>query len=703
MRTLSLAASAVALFINVAGATQPSAIQPSGDSSVLQAVIVTATRRSENLQKAPADITVVDGKTLADRGVYDMTGLQSFVPSAQFNVETNVVQIFVRGVGSQIDSPWIPDSVSTNFNDVNVPRFLTGTTLYDVSRVEVLPGPQGTLYGTSALGGVVDINANLPTQTPELDSQLEIANYGTVHYTGVANMPIDDSLSVRVAVNTNKHDAYFANGTDTENSQAFRGSALYKPSGSLSVLLWGSYYVNDNIPESTIYWPSSNPSHPWNQPQYDSETAFYYPPYGNDRAAVRGHYQSVGGGARIDWQVGGGTLSYIPSYLTYGSQDNRDVSGFYNIVDDQIHQITQELRFTSASTGPFTYVDGLYWYKDETTILSDFGPSLTGFFIPNTSTGYAAYGQGTYSFMSWLRGTAGARYSHDSESAADGSYAIFPTGSPPSFGEGRIPFSADTHWSRLDWKVGLEADVSPRGLVYGNVQTGYEPGGYQSAVPDLGVRLEAQTMLGFTVGSKSRFLNDHLQANDEAYYYGYKNQVLSYNSNGANIDFNVPKSRMYGDELDVIYLIDSASQVNLGLGLLKAQITEFNPGNVNFAGYEEPFAPEASISAGAQHRWDLPSGASLLLRVDTHYEDGYWGIFSHTSGLHQDWFTMTDLSLRYFSQSGKWDVALWGKNLENTAMLEANGETGLPYPNAGAAFINPPRTFGIRFHANFQL
>jgi iron complex outermembrane receptor protein len=693
LETLAHAAGAIAAD---AAATDDS--QPNSDA--LQEVIVTSERSAENLQRTPVAITAISGDTLEQRGLSDMKELSLLVPSSRFSVETNVVQIFIRGVGTQIDSPFVPEPVAVNFNDVYLPRFATGTSLFDVSRIEVLPGPQGTLYGKSALGGVVNISANEPTHDWLADGVVEGGNYGMTHFTGVLNAPVTDDLAVRLAVNKLDHDGYYSTGTDTEHSEALRLSALYTPGEMFSLLLWGSYYLNHDRPQASTYIPYPDPGNPWRQPRYDPLSAAFYPPNGYDLTNTYGRYQSATVAARAQWELPGLTITYLPAFLTYQHNDNHTLQGFPVPDTSNIHQDTQELRLVGKPSGPFSYLGGFYWYRNEADWTAVLGPFLGGYAVPNTSTGYAAYAQGTYAIQNWLRATGGLRYSSDREYAPNGAN-IFPLGAPPDFTEGLLPFSAHAHWSHVDWKVGLEADLAAHSMVYGNVQTGYDPGGYSSTAPTSGTPLSEQTMLGFTLGAKNRFLDDHFQLNDELFYYNYKNYLLTAQEGASSLSFNVPKSRIFGDELDAIYAFNQGTQVNVSVGLLSAKIRQFSVNGNSYAGYQLPYAPQATVSAGAQQNWSLPGGASLTGRVDTHFENGYWGVFSHTSGLHQDPFTKTDVSLTYYAANGRWDVGLWGRNLEDTGTFAAAAESGYPAPFQADGYLEQPRTFGVRFHANW--
>jgi iron complex outermembrane receptor protein len=683
---------------STSGDSSGSPKQVTPDAAPIQDIVVTAERRSQSLQRAPAAVTAVSGATLVSRGISDLKGLSLLVPSTRFSVETNVVQVYIRGVGSQIDSPFVPEPVATNFNDVYMPRFVTGTALYDISRIEVLPGPQGTLYGKSALGGVVNINANLPTHDWGADVTFEGGNYGSTHLTAVVNAPLTPELAIRVAGNMSNHDAYFTNGTDTEHSKAARASLLYTPS-NLSIYAWASYYENHDTPQASVYIPYLNPKNPWNQPRSDPSTAPFYPPDGYDVSNLFGHYRAALFGGKIDWKLDGATITYIPAFVDYHHNDVHGLQGFPVPDTSTIHQNTQELRIAGDPDARLSWLGGLYYYHNSTFWHAVLGPFLGGYRVPNVAQGEAAFAQLGYRLLPSLRLTAGGRYSWDREDTSDAA-TVFPASlAPPT--EGLIPFEAHPRWHHFDWKIGAEADVAPHSIIYANVQSGYAPGGYQSVQPVAGEKIQQQTMTGYTVGTKNRFFDGTLQINDEAFFYNYKNYDITVQQGAASVSVSVPKTRIYGNQLDLIYALGRNTSLDLGVGLLDAEIRKLAANGVNYKGYQLPYAPSTTISVGLQHSFDLASGASFLFRVDSHYESHYWGVFSHTSGLRQSAFTKTDITATYTEPQGRWDLSLWGRNLEKRATIAAAAETGYPEPFSGTAYLESPRTYGVRLHVKF--
>ena len=181
----------------------------------LQEVIVTANKQEQLQQKAPAAITAIDGESLVHSGITDIRAVQDFVPSVRFQQENDSTEIYIRGVGSTLDFPQITPPNSFNLNGVSVPREATSVPLYDIGQIEVLPGPQGTLYGSSALGGAVNVNFRRPTMQYETSTVLEVGDYGTYHVSAAQNLPLGDALAVRAALDYLRHDGYMTSGADS--------------------------------------------------------------------------------------------------------------------------------------------------------------------------------------------------------------------------------------------------------------------------------------------------------------------------------------------------------------------------------------------------------------------------------------------------------------------------------------------------------
>src|ERR1700761_666131 len=186
-----------------------------GGADQLQEIVVTTEKRSENVQKAAATISVVSGDDLTARGIEDISQATVEFPSVKFGQISGTTHMYIRGIGAEQDRASIDPLSAMTQNGIVLPREITGNNLFDVSTIEVLPGPQSTLYGASAAGGIVSVVDNKPTKTQEGYAILENGNYDLKHVIAVENLPISDTLAVRAAIDSANHDGYMTSGADS--------------------------------------------------------------------------------------------------------------------------------------------------------------------------------------------------------------------------------------------------------------------------------------------------------------------------------------------------------------------------------------------------------------------------------------------------------------------------------------------------------
>ena len=681
--------------------------------SEIEEIVVTAQKVSESLQKAPAAISVVTGADVVDRQLLDVRSLTTFVPSIETNLESTATQFFIRGVGKQVDQGRIPEAVGMIVDGVTIPQHTSGMALYDLHDIEVLPGPQGTLYGSSAIGGVVNLTTNRPTQNLEGVVLADVGNYGTVDATGVANVPLNADWSVRAAYNARYHDAYNSNGSYNDQLNSFRLSSLYAPQGgNFSLFLTGSYSFSDFRQGPTVPFPYTNGG-AYRVPAYDSATAFFYPPNGLNNSLAR-TIQDVGTvSGRLDWSPGNITVSYIPGYLhsenpslqRHPEDSVQLVGGFLEQYSSDINQFSNEIRVSNSDLAPLRWLGGVYQTHSDNHEILVFGPNLSGDDYTDIWKGYSAYGQATYSVVDHTRVTVGLRESQDSIRINNGE-VFFPSGAPPNFARGVIPFSFDQSWSKLNWKAGIEQDLGRESMFYAAAQTGFNPGTFDGNAPNPSREVQPQTMLGFTAGIKNRFLDSRLTLNVELYLYNYKNQIITAPnlSTGQTALLNAPKSRIYGSEIDAAYAFTRNTKIHATYGYLNAEFREFEAGSatgpVDYAGYTLPFSPKSTADIGAEHTLTLRDHGAIVGRFDTYLSSSYWFSYDHIVGFKQGSYSKTDASVVYQFANQKWEAGFWVKNLEDKAVAGSAGAVpGRSYP--GVVYVDAPRTFGGRLSVKF--
>jgi iron complex outermembrane receptor protein len=701
----AMATPALAQETDKKGADHSEAAKPpavASDSSSISEIIVTATKQSQPLQKTPAAVSVVTADEVVSRQLLDVRGLDNFMPSIRTNVEqATATQLFVRGVGKQVDLGHVPDAVGLSIDGLNLPQHASWIGLFDVRDIQVLPGPQGTLYGSSAIGGVINITTNKPTHTLETSVLLEGGNYANYHATLVQNIPLNESWAVRLAYNGAGHGPYDDNGTYADTMNEFRVSVLYDPSASNFSALVSATLSNDNFkPEPAQPYPYIRP--PYSFPAYEAATAFFSPPNGLAYNGGRGNEDTAAITGKFDYRLGDINISYIPGFLYANNPTVVDtlVGGFLNQFKSMIHEYTNELRFSNAGESKLHWLAGLYQSHQSNQEFSIFGPYLSGYQTDTQTDTYAAYGQATYSVTNSTRLTGGLRYSVDSTSVDNAKQNI------PFGGGAFVNYSFSHAWPRLNWKVGLEQDLATNSLFYATIQSGFNPGTYDGDYPVSDRLVEPQSMIAYTVGVKNQFFDKRLTLNLEGYVYNYENRLISAPNlaTGAEELLNAPRSRITGFELDTAYRLGPDTKLHASVGYLNAKFLQFKTGSatgtpVDYAGSTLSFSPELSGDVGLDHRFDLPNGA-INLKVDAYLSSFYWITYDHPAGFRQPGFSKTDLSLMYSPTGQKWQIGFWMKNAENNAVVATGGDLpGRAYP--GVVFIEPPRTFGGRIQVKW--
>jgi iron complex outermembrane receptor protein len=722
----SILATSGALFAATASLSTAGA-QEAGAQTVLREIVVTAQKREQSVQDVAAAVTAVTGQALRNAGVTRLADVQNLVPSIRLQTESASTEIYIRGVGSTLDLPMIESPNAYNINGVFIPREVTSASMFDVDRIEVLPGPQGTLWGRGALGGAVNMITARPGDSLETGLLVEAGDYSLKHVVATQNIPVSDQFRMRVALNYNERDGYLESGANSADDLAGLLSFDWRASDAVSVYLWAHLerkegYADNLNSKGTNSDPRSQrfqvPSNPWDDRLLGS-LASYATLGPVDRESRDWDAVIIGG--EINWDINDElTLTYVPSYLDFDWSQGYWITHKPGIFGAEAQQTTHELRLSSDSSGPVDWLVGLYGYRFESAghFFIQFGPNelfpypaplwLNANHVANhVLQGYAAFGQMTWSITDEMRLIAGGRASKDDRKAHGFAQGIVTGDAEPSsdyinlfslffppYTPAPLPtWSGDESWDNIDWKLGLEYDSRPGMLWYATLQTGYQPGTFDS-IP--GVMALESNLMAVTAGVKASYLDGRLVVNDELFYYDYSDLLTSaWNAAlGANVLTNAD-SRIYGNQLDLSYMPQEHTQVRLAVGYLNARYDDSDLGVFDRGQMQN--SPDWTFNLGL--RRDFPMGEGFLrAQLDSRYESSYWGNFMHSPGLHQDPYVKSDLSLTYHAANDAWTLGLWVKNLEDTDVQSAAAPGSTVFdPGPGATFLEPPRTYGIRF------
>ena len=682
-------------------------------------IVVTANKRSENLQRTPAAVTAVTGAALTQAGITNLMAAQELIPAARFHQEGNTVQVFMRGVGSNLDFANVQPSVAFNFNGIFIPREGTSVGLYDIDRLEALPGPQGTLYGRSAIGGTVNVSFTRPQFENSVSGILEGGNYSLVHGTLIGNLSGSDSFAFRLATDGTYRHGYMKTGSDSRKDFSIRPSLLWQPSTDLSVYWWGytaqKYGHTPNLVNKGSR-PVFGPTGALTGFAYDENAFLTDNPYNDLRpgplaaTAIFGqptpstqHYDNWATGAQIDFKLGDKlTLTYIPGYFFLNSTVHVYWLGVLPAYKQDIyHETTHELRL-SGDTGRLNWLLGLYGYRTVQsgdalvgTTMGPGGPAVPGTPFPfhssnvlrNRLRGAAIFGQATYSLTDALRLTAGARYGIDEVNARG-----------ISLDDQVTPYTFDRSTKRFDYKLGAQYDIAPRIMVYVQFQTGYQPQTFNEVAdrPGRSNLVKTGTLKSIAGGFKARFFDNTLQINDEIFYSVYRNLAQqAYDASKLfNPIFNAGKVTIPGNQLDILWEPTRNDRINLSVSYIKNRNKDFvTPDGVSYNGLSGPYAADWTINGGYSHDFQLTKGY-IRAQADARYESKWWADFVHNLGTRQDAYAKVNATITYYSEDGRWNLGVWGRNLTNKVVIAATAAAGIPGP--ATAYLDAPRTYGVR-------
>lgn len=649
------------------------------DGFMLEEITVTAEKREASLQKTPLSMTAVKGENIREMGKVTADEVLKDVPGVVVQRASRGFVISMRGLGSDLPPGVGESSVSTNFDGVYHFRAEAGTLgYYDLERVEVLRGPQGTLYGRNATAGVVNVVSKNPGDEFGGYGTVEIGTDSLLRMEGAVNVPVNNDFSARMAFVSINRDGFLSNGQDDAVGSAARGKVRYEPSEDVKIVLSTEYTkIGGHGPGS------ANLSELQAGNEYVS----------TEPETLSQDYTSYKISVHADVTAGPGVITFIPSYQYSDGIvwfENRDGEPEKSWDPLDAEAVSAELRYASHSDAKIQWVGGLYYYDQESGILGNGNPTEK----TDMMTSYAAFGQVTIPITAALRGIAGARIAYDEKSYHNISLD---------------PSTAENDWTAFDWKLGLEYDLSEDVLAYLTMATGHRPGGFNSfalAGDLVGTTFEPEELVSAEIGIKSRFVNNRVQVNADVFYYDYEEYQVSdfYTPDGeffpVMLIYNASVVENYGAELETEMLLTQSTIGKFSLTYLSSEYQdEFTlhggspPYPMNLKGYRLPHAPEWSAKFGLEHTFHMGMNGYLTPSVDVRWtDDQYVGVFPADYSL-QEAYTIYDAALRYAPATGDWSINMYVKNAGDEAVVMGAGSTEVS--------LGSPRQAGIVFSAKF--
>ena len=709
-RTLTLAVAAILApgIVAAQEANPQDAPQPSANRSATQldAVTVTAQRREESLQKTPVTITALSAEELELQQVMRIDDLKFSVPNVV--IEPNTVtssgaKIYLRGVGTD-DSLFTTDpAVAIYIDDVYIPR-QTGAMfdLYDVERIEVLRGPQGTLYGRNATGGAIRYITKKPNgeSTGEISGQ--IGNLGRADLRVSLSERLGEWVDFSAAALTRNRDGIsrdVTNDRDVNDQEVYAARMGFGfPVGELTRATVNIDHVKERsgpvYATSVIRDPVTTPGgavRPVNDPDRNYYTL--------ETDLVPGKNDLDQSGIAITLETDLGTV-FWRNILHYRSLDNllyADVDGtaqrrFHLLQDQSQSQRGFETQLISQGTGPFTWTGGLFAFfesNDQPTRQDNFVTGPTNYVGQDTKA-FAGYLQGSYQFDSGFGLTVGGRYSHEQKRFTINS--VLPNGTP------NYAVMRKESWAKPDWKIVLDYDFTDSVMGYASAATGFKSGGFNGRAASVAqlTSVDEESVLSYELGLKSQLLDDRVRLNVNYYRNDYSDlQLTAFNDVGALVLSNATDTLIQGFEGELQAILTDNWQMHASVGTIDGEYRGFSDANrPAFEGKNLKQAPKVQWTIGTTNTMPL-AGGNLVFSAQAHHSDKYELQQDNSPLVYTKPYTLVDARLSWEPADAKWMVAAWTKNATDVEYM--TGGFDIPGLGMAAAYMNVPRTYGIDF------
>jgi len=754
----------------------------SDQSGGIETVTVTARQYSESIQTAPVSVTALNADMIAQLFVHNLADIDHQAPNFTIEgvgaIHRNAAVIYSRGVGySGVDMGQDP-SVGVSINGIYEPSnigMLTNT--FDVDNIQILRGPQGTLFGKNTVGGVINITTKLPGDQLDFQAMARFGSFGRADFSLGGDVPITDTLSMRLT-----YQSQFSYGPYTnaytgpmgltlplpanappvrkheggDNIKTVRGTIVWKPTADFEADLVGSYAKdrsssvggqNGSIPLS---WALAHPaqSHGYydflgsffGYPGFDFRTPGLAYPLGPNPVSIvhrnfpSGDFQDTTNlSLNMRYHADSFDVVSVTGYvrdgnLSYSDYDDTELNFFQSTFGLDNNQWSQEVRVESnESDSPLKWVVGALYidktWHGEQLFYSSFA-SLNGYldYAKQNDTSYAIFGQADYNITPDLQVTAGIRYTDERKDVTrvnSHSTLAAPAACDPSFLNPASPnyalspataaagmactFHFSKSWSNATYHAGVNYKIDDDKMVYASWSTGFVAGGFNTRVDSAyltGLAYSPETAVAWEIGLKSDWLDHHLRVNAAAFLNKYANLQVGAFIPGGGLQqaiVNNAFERAQGAEVEVTALPIDHLNLTASIGLLDANYTSFVSnvfgfGTNNYAFLRPTRTPKWTMRFGGSYDFSLGDYGTLTPGMSVEYESSHYTDLTNNPVGFQKAYALFDASLTYVDPSDRWQVALWGKNI-NDAHYRLSA-----VPSSGyftQLYFGNPATYGV--------
>ncbi|HEX7757989.1 MAG TPA: TonB-dependent receptor [Caulobacteraceae bacterium] len=715
-------------------------------------IVVTAQKTAERVIDVPLNVSSLSGEALRTAHVDQPQDLASQVPNVDIkdNIPGAQSIITVRGVGLDDFSSTNNSSVGVYVDDVFLASFAEmDFNFYDLERIEVLKGPQGTLYGRNSTAGAI----NVISARPSLSGTSGVINIGygsyrTFNADGYVNLPLSDTFALRLSAKTTQQEDGFwysrvlHDRLGQQHVLLGRAQALWKPTDKLTVnfKLEGEHNRSSigvgkffgTIPTTAAACPDfSNPAHCVDQHGYTDATADPFTGDWNHRAPY--NVSQWNATLHVDDDLGWAKLSSVTGYIDFRREFYIDADAAPTTdaefdQNDKVRQFSQELRL-SGKTGIAQWVVGGYYSWDR--VQTHTPGFLTDLFVTDvlitadqtTRTG-AVFGQVKWAITDKLSATTGLRYTDETRHYVGGTtdtnplgfsflcFVVGACGFPPNPGQYVITHqdasTSDRNWS---WRAALDYKPTDDTLIYASISRGEKSGGFFNGISTNNAALapfRPETLTDYEVGVKAQSADRRVRFGASVFYYDYHDlQTQTFTSVGAVSLIklgNVPKAKIYGTDADLTWEALEGLTLRGGLGLLHTELGTFQTANSGGvvtvpAGNKLPDAPTLTVNGSVRYQHAISQGFTGAVQFDAHYSGSVFKEALNLPYLSAGSYWIENAQVSVSSARDAWTLAVWVKNLSNTHYVSQATDDGL---GMGYRVFNPPRTYGMTVSHRFD-
>lgn len=699
-------------------------------------IIVTAQRREERALDVPISLTAMGDEQLAQANIETTNDLALLVPGMRMERIGIYTQPSIRGITTVITGPGADANVATYLDGVYQPsNATTNFELPDVERVEVLKGPQGTLFGRNATGGAIQVFTKRPSYTPTGSLEVSYGNYNDLKIKGFASGPlVPDKIAISLAASYGRVDNYnhsiIPGDGKLPGSESYliRGKLLFDLSDNFRVLLTGRYsQFEDSLVQNTLLGNSLGKL-------FDPDTIA---PLGAREIALNtdgtNKVETYDFNGRIEWDTDFGTLTSLTAYTDSRTTNLSDADGTYQpnglglifLVDQQDDTFSQEVSFASDLDGKFNFVIGTY-YTDGSANWSPLGVSVPGFaqsiYGTQKITSWAGFGELYFDITDQLSVIGGLRYSWEKRKHfSDGPIGDLDLPKPAS-----LTFRGQRSWDDFTPRISLKYALTPRDNIYFTFSQGFKSGTFNTtdlagdaSDPSTWDVVDPEKITGYEFGYKGNPI-DGVSLNAAVFYYDYKdiqqNAFVVVGGLPLSRNINAASARIYGFEADANIAFSPAFDMRLAVSVLDAKFKDFDNAAVNvpvLADPDDPFsgvgntsvsfdasgnpmvrAPDFSVSVTPHYNAPLMGGemdmvATLFYQTRTYMTfDKRISVPAHAK---------LNARVSWSPDNSGFTFSVFGRNLTNKDVLSG----AFPNQFADVSTYEPPRTYGASVKYEF--